>query len=149
MVMARFVQWRTRNMRKAKGIFCNLGLLCRLDLLLGLLWQWLLPLYWTASMVTVKVKWLLRILGLFLSDGLWVKAIWWDWTSVYFNLQWSVVFGGHTIRHVSTSLFNLGHLSSMRAPQILFGRVFPSSLDCFLCWFWVPCFGLYFRRHSF
>ena len=45
--MARFGRWRTRNIRKAKGIFCNLGLLCRLDLLLGLLWQWLLPLYYS------------------------------------------------------------------------------------------------------
>ena len=34
------------------------------------------------------VESLLRILGLFLNDGLWVKAICWDCTSVYFNLQW-------------------------------------------------------------
>ena len=30
-----------------------------------------------------------RILGLLLNDGLWMKAICWDCTSVYFNLQWS------------------------------------------------------------
>ena len=34
------------------------------------------------------VESLLRILGLFLNDGLWVKAICWDCTSVSFNLQW-------------------------------------------------------------
>ena len=37
----------------------------------------------------VKIKLLLRILGLLLNDGLRVKAICWDCTSVYFNLQWS------------------------------------------------------------
>ena len=36
------------------------------------------------------VESLLRILGLFLNDGLWVKAICWDCTSVYFNLQWYI-----------------------------------------------------------
>ena len=34
-----------------------------------------------------KIKLLLRILGLLLNDELWVKAICWDCTSLYFNLQ--------------------------------------------------------------
>ena len=37
---------------------------------------------------TIWINYLMRILGLFLIDGLCVKAFCWDWTVVYSNLQW-------------------------------------------------------------
>ena len=45
--------------------------------------------------MTVKIKKLLRIL--LHNDGLWEKAICWDCTSVYFNLQWSQMIMTMTI----------------------------------------------------
>ena len=38
--------------------------------------------------LSVKIRKFVRIIGLLLNDGLCVKAICWDCTSVYFNLQW-------------------------------------------------------------
>ena len=57
------------------------------------------------------VESLLRILGLFLNDGLWVKAICWDCTSVYFNLQWSTDYFG-SIRSQTFSCTKMKRLAS-------------------------------------